>query len=125
MTEKQKQFCIEYMIDFNATQAAIRSGYSEKTAQAIGSENLTKPLIKEYIKKSIIEKLPMREQIIIENIQLWRRMVEDPNTSESGVLKASEYLSRYSGMFEDVLRLKGDQAEPLKIVFSPIDKPKE
>jgi phage terminase small subunit len=45
LTEKQEQFCQEYVIDFNATQAAIRVGYSEKTAKEIGYENLTKPHI--------------------------------------------------------------------------------
>jgi phage terminase small subunit len=45
LTAKQDLFCREYIVDLNATQAAIRAGYSEKTAQAIGAENLTKPLI--------------------------------------------------------------------------------
>lgn len=48
---KQKRFCMEYIIDNNATQAAIRSGYSKKTAAVIGAENLTKPNIKEEIDK--------------------------------------------------------------------------
>lgn len=42
---KQEQFCQEYLIDLNATQAAIRAGYSKKTARSIGQENLTKPAI--------------------------------------------------------------------------------
>jgi phage terminase small subunit len=46
---KQELFCKEYMIDLNAAQAAIRAGYSEKTAKEIGCENLTKPNIAEYI----------------------------------------------------------------------------
>ena len=45
LTAKQRRFVEEYMIDKNATQAAIRAGYSEKTAQVIGSENLSKPII--------------------------------------------------------------------------------
>lgn len=56
MTPKQKRFCDEYLIDLNATQAAIRAGYSKKTAQAIGTENLTKPLLKEYIENRMAEK---------------------------------------------------------------------
>ncbi len=51
MTDRQKKFCEEYLIDLNATQAAIRAGYSEKTANRIASENLTKPDIQEYIQK--------------------------------------------------------------------------
>ncbi|MGN0680144.1 MAG: terminase small subunit [Oscillospiraceae bacterium] len=49
MTEKQKRFCDEYLISCNATKAAIRAGYSEKTARQIGQENLTKPYIKAYL----------------------------------------------------------------------------
>ncbi len=40
MTPKQQRFVDEYLIDLNATQAAIRAGYSKKTARAVGSENL-------------------------------------------------------------------------------------
>lgn len=45
LTAKQEAFCQEYLLDLNATQAAIRAGYSENTAGAIGAENLTKPEI--------------------------------------------------------------------------------
>ncbi len=51
LTNKQECFCKEYLIDLNATQAAIRAGYSEKTAQRIGSENLSKPLIQAEIQR--------------------------------------------------------------------------
>ncbi len=43
LTDKQERFCQEYLIDLNATQAAVRSGYSADTARSVGSENLTKP----------------------------------------------------------------------------------
>ena len=56
LTAKQKMFCDEYLIDLNATQAAIRAGYSEKTARSIGQENLTKPAIREYIDQRMAEK---------------------------------------------------------------------
>lgn len=56
LTAKQQRFCDEYLIDLNATQAAIRAGYSPKTAKAIGNENLTKPDLKEYIGKRMAEK---------------------------------------------------------------------
>lgn len=56
MTAKQKRFCDEYLIDLNATQAAIRAGYSPKTARNIANENLTKPNIKAYIEKRMKEK---------------------------------------------------------------------
>ena len=56
MTKKQKLFVEEYLIDLNATQAAIRAGYSPDTAKAIGSENLTKPDIRAHIDKAMAER---------------------------------------------------------------------
>ena len=58
LTPKQKRFVDEYLVDLNATQAAIRSGYSKKRANVIGYENLTKPYISEAIavKRKQIEK---------------------------------------------------------------------
>lgn len=49
LTDKQDMFCREYLIDLNATQAAIRAGYSEKIARVLGSKNLTKPDIQNRI----------------------------------------------------------------------------
>ena len=49
MTEKQKRFCDFYIETGNAKEAAIRAGYSEKTAKQIGQENLTKPDLRAYI----------------------------------------------------------------------------
>ena len=53
MTDKQRLFVAEYLVDRNATKAAIRAGYSPKTAYSIGSENLTKPEIKEAIQEKL------------------------------------------------------------------------
>lgn len=56
LTAKQQRFCDEYLIDLNATQAAIRAGYSKKTANRIGTENLSKLVIREYIENRMAEK---------------------------------------------------------------------
>lgn len=53
MTPKQKKFCEYYLQSGNATDAARKAGYSEKTARAIGNENLTKPDIAQYIAERI------------------------------------------------------------------------
>lgn len=53
LTTKQRRFVEEYMTDHNGTQAAIRAGYSPKTARAIAHENLTKPYIQEAIQMLI------------------------------------------------------------------------
>jgi phage terminase small subunit len=55
MTNKQKRFCEEYLIDLNATQAAIRAGYSPKSAHAIATENLQKPAIRARVDAALAE----------------------------------------------------------------------
>lgn len=54
-TDKSRSFADEYLIDKNATQAAIRAGYSAKTAKDIGCQNLAKLYIREYIDKKLME----------------------------------------------------------------------
>lgn len=56
LTAKQKRFIEEYLIDLNATQAAIRAGYSPDTAYSIGSENLKKPDIRARVDKAMAER---------------------------------------------------------------------
>lgn len=56
LTDKQQRFVEEYLIDLNATQAAIRAGYSEDSAQQIGSENLLKPVIAEAIQAAMAQR---------------------------------------------------------------------
>lgn len=60
MTPKQEMFCREFLIDLNGTQAAIRAGYSAKTANRIATENLSKPDIKRRI-----EELKQQRQEVI------------------------------------------------------------
>ena len=56
LNKRQKRFCDEYLVDLNATQAAIRAGYSAKNARNIASENLAKPNISEYIAERMKQK---------------------------------------------------------------------
>lgn len=56
LTKKQQLFVDEYLIDLNATQAAIRAGYSVESARDIGCENLTKPNIQQAIAKEMAER---------------------------------------------------------------------
>lgn len=73
LTAKQNLFVEEYLIDLNATQAAIRAGYSEKTAKSVGSENLTKPDIAELIEKA---KAKRSEKTEIDAAWVLRKAVE-------------------------------------------------
>ena len=66
---KQRLFCIEFLKDFNATQAALRAGYSKKTAFAMGCENLKKPNIQQelsvQIEEMLIEaKIPLKKLLL-------------------------------------------------------------
>jgi phage terminase small subunit len=56
LTAKQQRFCDEYLIDLNATQAAIRAGYSKKTAAQTAARLLTNVKIQEYIENRMAEK---------------------------------------------------------------------
>lgn len=57
MTPKQKAFIHEYLVDFNATQAAIRAGYSKKTSRQIGQQNLSKLVIADEIERLVNERI--------------------------------------------------------------------
>lgn len=71
LTPKQKRFADEYIISGNATDAAIKAGYSEKTAGITGHENLKKPNIQNYIKnktKAKTEKMEYNIETVIEKL---------------------------------------------------------
>lgn len=79
LTKKQELFVDEYIVDLNASQAAIRAGYSKKTARQLASENLTKPNIKKAISERLAEKkskLIMKQDEILERLTSLGRRVE-------------------------------------------------
>lgn len=73
MTPKQQRFVEEYLIDLNATAAARRAGYSEKTAYSIGQENLNKPDIAEAVRKALEER---SERAKVDAVYVLNRLVE-------------------------------------------------
>jgi len=81
LSPKQQRFVEEYLIDLNATQAAIRAGYSKKTARAIASENLAKPNIQEAIAKAKQERSEATkvdaEWVLIQAVEVHRRCVQE------------------------------------------------
>jgi phage terminase small subunit len=105
-TAKMARFCEEYVVDFNATQAALRAGYSKKTAYSIGHENLTKPIIMERIREltrktsetTAVNAEYVRRQLV--------RLVEDAMPEDGGNFKHNaaarglELLGRHVGFFE-------------------------
>ena len=101
MTEKQKRFCDEYLIDLNATQAAIRSGYSAKTAKQIGQQNLTKLDIQEYINKRLAEK---EAELIADQDEILRTLTRVLRRQEMDtvVVTCKERSSKYDEKGEKV-----------------------
>lgn len=137
MNKKQKRFADEYLIDCNATQAAIRSGYSEKTAKSIGQRLLTYVDIKTYIDEqlekihneniadatevmmyltSVLRGKSKSEIVVVEFVGEGcsdaRRMKKEPDEREK--LKAAELIGKRYGMFTDKLNVEG--AIPVVIV---------
>jgi phage terminase small subunit len=117
LTAKQQRFCDEYLIDLNATQAAIRAGYSKKTARAIANENLTKPYIKEYIEKRMAEKdselIASQDEVMEYLSSVMRR-----EKTESVVVTLSKEKSTYVPDANGTMRkqtVKEDVPEVIKI----------
>lgn len=131
MTAKQRRFCEEYLIDLNATQAAIRAGYSKKNAQNIASENLAKPMIRKYIDEkmakkdseliakqdevlryltSVLRGKSVGTEIVVEGTgdgySEARTMQKEP--SEKDRLKAAELLGKRYGLFTDKVDMNAD-----------------
>jgi len=74
LTPKQARFIAEYLVDLNATQAAIRAGYSADTAGAIGHENLQKPEIAEILKAATAKQIQSAELSAARVLEELRRL---------------------------------------------------
>lgn len=120
LTGKQKRFVEEYLVDLNATQAAIRAGYREKTAGQIGFENLKKPEIQEAVAKAIQER-QARTEITQDRVlsELGRVAFADADDGAesslkySNKLKALEMLGKHLGIFD---RLDKVTSEGVQII---------
>lgn len=84
LTDKQELFAREYLKDLNATQAAIRAGYSEKTAKEAGYENLTKPHVMELVAELKSQRV---EEVGIDAAYVLRRLVEIDQMDVIDILK--------------------------------------
>jgi len=124
LTAKQQRFCDEYLIDLNATQAAIRAGYSKRSARQIADLNMSKHDIREYIENRMAEKeaalianqdevlkyltsvlrgQSKSTEIVIEGLgdgsTKARKMEKEP--SEKDKLKAAELLGKRYGLYTE------------------------
>lgn len=125
MTAKQNRFCNEYLIDCNATQAAIRAGYSAKTAYSVGQRMLKNVEVKKYIDEQfeklkndniadtqeIMEYLTsvmrgeQKEQVPL--MYYDKQILEEKSASIKERLKAAELLGKRYGLFTDKLEVEG------------------
>lgn len=91
MTKKQKRFVEEYLIDLNATQAAIRAGYKPDTAGSTGSENLKKPEIKAAIDRAMAERSKRtginQDRILMELARIGFANITDVVDRKTGEIK--------------------------------------
>ena len=109
LTAKQEMFCKEFLIDLNAKQAAIRAGYSKKTAKEIASENLTKPNVSEYL-QSLMNKRSTETGItadyvlktIKETMEASKLDDDRPNT-----YKGAELLGKHLKLFTEKVEHSG------------------
>ena len=95
LTPKQERFVQEYLCDLNATQAAIRAGYSENTARAIASENLSKPDIADAIAEARAKVAEKAEWSATERIEALKRIAlaneaEDARVAVSAIAEANK-----------------------------------
>lgn len=133
LNEKQKKFADEYLVDLNATQAAIRAGYSEKTARVQGSRLLLNADIKSYIEEQMAEKQEdtiasadevmryltsvirgkSRSHVLARDELGAEHIVEKP-PDEKERLKAAELMGKRHQLFIDKVKVDGQM--PVMIV---------
>mgnify|MGYP002508964651 CR=1 FL=1 len=100
LTPKQAAFVHEYLVDLNATQAAIRAGYSEKTARSVAAENLAKPNIQQAIQEAR-DAREKRSMITVEWVLAQiASIAQDEEAQQRDRLKALELLGKHLGMWE-------------------------
>lgn len=133
MTPRQQKFCDEYLISGNATDAAIKAGYSPKTAYSMGNENLNKPELKAYIETEL-DKIHSAKIADAEEVMKYLTAVmrgehteeipllcgdgcQELTQKEVGAkerLKAAELIGKRYGLFTDKVGLEG--AVPMVIM---------
>jgi phage terminase small subunit len=144
LTLKQKRFADEYIISGNATQSAIKAGYSKKTAGVIAVENLEKPNIKAYIderlkelddkaiakQEEVLQYLTavMRGQsksavVVIEGLGegLSEARLINKTPDEKDRIKAAELLGKRYGAFTEKVDISGDMSLSIEVDYGTED----
>ncbi|WP_315523960.1 terminase small subunit [Pseudoramibacter alactolyticus] len=144
LTLKQQRFADEYIISGNATQAAIKAGYSKRTANRMAAENMTKPVIKAYISErlaqlesakiakqdevlryltGVMRAESVSETVVVEGVGkgFSKARVMDKHPEEQERLKAAELLGKRYGLFRDRVEADVDMDLNINIDYGPDD----
>ena len=123
LTQKQQRFVDEYIISGNATQAAIKAGYSKKTAKQMGTENLAKPIIKAEIDRRNAEiksaKTADMQEVMeylasvmrgeqTESVATAKGIYDNVPVSAKDRIKAAELIGKRHGAWTDKKVISGD-----------------
>lgn len=126
LTPKQKIFCEEYVVDWNATRAAIAAGYSENSAKVIGHENLTKPYIADYIQEIQKDISKLAGVSALSNIQNLIKIRDNKKEKASDRIKSIEVINKmlgYDSPDKIDLTTQGEKVNNTPtIVFKKIDE---
>jgi len=115
LTAKQAAFVEEYLVDLNATAAAIRAGYSAKSARKVGSNLLTLPHVQAAIEEAMAER---RERVEVTQDYVLARLkaeaeLKGKGASHVGRIRALELLGKHLGMFTEKREISGPNGTPL------------
>lgn len=122
LTPKQERFVQEYLVDLNATQAAIRAGYTKNRASELGYQLLQKTTVQAALKAAMDER-SKRIEISQDYVLMGLREIADQEASDaaaselkySSKLKALELLGKHLGMFTDRVENKVDAAVRIEL----------
>lgn len=130
LTPKQELFCQEYLVDLNATQAAIRAGYSAKSAKVIAAEILSKPEILlriQDLQAKRLERVEINQDWVLDRLKeisdrcMQAVPVLDSEGNETGeykfdsagAIKSTELIGKHHGMFTQKIEGKIETTQPM------------
>ena len=122
LTDKQEQFCQEYLIDLNATQAAIRAGYSKKTANEQGAQNLVKLSIQQRIsdlKAVRAEKVEVKQEEVLRELKnfAYSDITETMDLTFDQIKELPPELRRMIASFKKTETTFGENGEGHKVTY--------
>lgn len=116
LTNKQKRFIEAYLVSFNASDAALKAGYSKKTAPFIGAENLKKPQIADAIAKAqrkTSEKMMITKEDILNGLQ---EIAESKDNPAAARTSAWTTMAKMLGHMVDRHKIEADSKLTIQVV---------